>query len=107
MKRETLDKLIESERALVAALDADDAGAIERGTSAYASALEDVRSQGGWQQQPELKERAQEALHLADALRVRINVLADMTRQRLQLLRKAAGREAAPPVYTRDGRVRG
>lgn len=105
MKALSLDALIAAERALIAALDADDVAAIERTTTDYANALRHVRGGGAWAAAPELRARVVEALRLADAARARVNLLVDRTRQRLALLSRAAGRE--PGIgYRRDGRLR-
>ncbi len=104
MSSQALDALIAAEHALIAALDAGDAAAIETATADYRIALDQVQAIGGWRRDDAIKARAREALALADAARVRVNVLADLTRQRLRLL--AAGRGAAKAgVYSRDGRI--
>ncbi len=100
-----IDALIASERALIAALDADDVAAIERTTTDYANVLRHVQGAGAGWAAPELRARIVEALRLADAARARVNLLVDRTRQRLTLLSRAAGRE--PGIgYRRDGRMR-
>ncbi len=104
MSSDALDAVIAAERALIAALDACDAAAVEASTADYRHALGRVKAIDGWRQDDTIKTRANEALALADAARVRVNVMADHTRQRLQLL--AAGRgQAGPIVYRRDGQL--
>ncbi len=100
-----LETLIAAEKALIVALDGDDAAAIERGTTAYARALDAVRGISDWHGTAETKARLVEARMLADAARTRVNVLADATRQRLSLFARAAGRDLGVG-YGRDGRLR-
>jgi predicted lipoprotein len=100
-----LDTLIAAEKALIAALDGDDAAAIERGTTAYAGALDAVRGQTGWTGTAETKAKLAEARMLADAARARVNILADRTRQRLSLFARAAGKDIGVG-YGRNGRLR-
>ena len=101
----SIDALIAAERALIAALDADDVVVIERTTTAYANALRHLSGAGTCAAAPELRGRIAEALRLADTARARVNLLVDRTRQRLALLSRAAGRE--PGIgYRRDGRMR-
>lgn len=105
MSNAALEALLRSQRALIAALDADDADAIAGSTTAMAEALVRIRAQHGWRLTPELKVLAQEAQTLADAARVRVNVLADMTGRRLARLAGLTGRGRAAPTYGRNGRI--
>lgn len=105
MNEAALDTLVDTARALNAALDGDDPRAIERATTDYAGAINAVRDAGGWRDRPDLRDRLAEARTLADMARTRVNILSDVTRQRLNLLTAAVGR--APRVgYGRDGRLR-
>ena len=105
MSAAALDTLIAAERALIAALDGNDPRAIERATTDYAAAVSVVRSCGAWRSLPDVKDRVNEAMALADAARTRVNVLADLTRRRLSRLTRAAGRDMGIG-YTRNGRLR-
>lgn len=104
MSEAALDELIAAERTLIAALDAGDVEAIERGTTEYAAAVRRVQAIGGWRARPEAKARVVEALTLAESARVRVNVLADATRRRLAMLARANGRETRIG-YGRNGRL--
>lgn len=106
MSLAALDDLILREKALIAAIDADDVTAIEAETSAFREALLRVRTAGGWREVPGAASRADEALALADAARVRVNYLTDLTRRRMEKLARAAGRPEGNATYGRDGRVR-
>ncbi|USI73731.1 hypothetical protein [Sphingomonas morindae] len=98
-----LEALLREQRALIAALDADDAPAIEAANAAVDQALLRVRA-SPTRPTPEMKALAEEATRLADAARVRINVLADMTERRLTRLAAASGRGDAAPTYGRNAR---
>lgn len=93
-----IDNLIAGERALIDALDADDAAAVAQASADLASLLTGMRSD------PVSRPAAEEALRLADLARARINLLADRTERRLARLAAIGGRET--PVYGRDARMR-
>jgi hypothetical protein len=65
--------------------------AIEERVEQLRAAVASVRALGAWRDLPELKSRARHVAQLGDAARIRINVLADSNRQRLQLLAAARG----------------
>jgi hypothetical protein len=94
-----LDDLVAGERALIAALDADDAGAIARASADVAAALPridgDVAS----------REQAEEAMKLAHTARAMLNLLADRTERRLGRLTAETG-IAGPATYGRNARLR-
>ncbi|MBV9840474.1 MAG: hypothetical protein JOY99_02880 [Sphingomonadaceae bacterium] len=102
-----VETLIESEKALIAALDADDVGAIERETQAFRNALEQLGPTNALADASALQPLAREALALADAARVRVAFLADATRRRIDMLATATGRGPAVTVYASNGRLRG
>ena len=99
MSDAALDDLIARGEALVAALDADDAGAIEAETATMRDALERVRS--GTRDPARLRD----ALAITEAARVRVAFLADVTRTRLRRIAAMSGREQGPQTYGRTGRL--
>jgi hypothetical protein len=107
MRLAAVDALIESEKALIVALDSDDVGAIERETQAFRQALETLGSSDVLDQADALAPLAREAIDLADAARVRVAFLADATRRRIETLTAATGRGPAVAVYGSNGRLRG
>jgi hypothetical protein len=100
-----LEALIREQRALIAALDSDDVEAIARHTATVEDALVRIRALAPRFTSAEAKALADEAMTLADAARVRINVLADMTSRRLTRLAVATGKGNAAPTYGRTGRL--
>ncbi|WP_419827971.1 hypothetical protein [Sphingomonas sp.] len=94
-----LDELMAGERALIAALDADDANAIERASAEVAAALprlgEDDAS----------RDQAEEAMRLAHTARAMLNLLSDRTERRLGRLTAETG-IAGPATYGRNARLR-
>lgn len=106
MSLAAIDDLIGHEKALIAALDADDVVAIERATGAFAEALERLRAIGGWRGDGAVPIRAGEAMALAEAARVRVAFLADATRRRLQRIAIATGKGDHANVYGRHGYAR-
>ena len=106
MSLAAVEELIESEKALISALDADDAGAIERETQAFRTALERLRPLLKSSDASLLAPRAREARELADAARVRVAFLADATRRRIEMLAAATGRPQSATLYSSQGRLR-
>jgi hypothetical protein len=100
-----LETLISEQRALIAALDDDDVDGIARHTAGMDEVLVQVRALGAGIVGPDARRLAEEAITLADAARVRVNVLADMTSRRLDRLAAATGKGNAAPVYGRTGRL--
>ncbi len=96
----SIETLIATEQALIAALDADDVAGIAAHSAGIAEAIDAIRAT------PVDPARAEEAMRLADAARVRINLLADTTAQRLTRLAAATGIGTAAPTYGRDARLR-
>ncbi len=100
-----LEALVREQRALLAALDADDVEAIARHTAGIDEALAHIRASAPRSTSSQAKALAEEAMTLADAARVRVNVLADMTARRLSRLAAATGKGNAAPTYGRNGRL--
>ena len=106
MSLAAVEDLIESEKALISALDADDVGAIERETQAFRTALERLVPPRESSRPPLVAPRAREALELADAARVRVAFLADATRRRIETLAAATGQSRGAALYGSHGRLR-
>ncbi len=100
MNLDALGRLEAAHRDLIGALDANDVDAIAARVETLRSAVAAVRALGAWRDLPELKTRARHISQLGDAARIRINVLADANRQRLQLLSASRG-DLAPGTYAR------
>ncbi|MDO6416560.1 hypothetical protein Q4F19_19410 [Sphingomonas sp. BIUV-7] len=98
-----LEGLMEREEALVAALDANDVGGIERATSAIGQTLTAIVATAGWHESHALGERVTQALRLAEAAGGRIHYLADANRRRIDRLVSLAGQPRAE-AYARSGR---
>ena len=105
MSTAALEALVGEQRALLAALDSDDADAITRHTAGIADALVRIHALSPRIVSTDARRLAEEAVTLADAARVRVNVLADRTSRRLDRLAAATGRGNAAPVYGRTGRL--
>ena len=97
-----LDRLQACHEELIGALDAHDVEAIEASVARFRGAVDAVRAAGVWRDDAEAKGRAGHVARLADAARIRVNFLTDLTRQRSDALDAARGREAAA-LYGRDG----
>jgi hypothetical protein len=100
-----LEELVREQRALITALDGDDVEGISRHTAGMDAALVRIRALNPRIVSNDARKLAEEAKALADAARVRVNVLADMTSRRLARLAAATGKGNAAPVYGRTGRL--
>lgn len=105
MSTAALEALIGEQKALIAALDADDVDAIAHHTAGVDDALVRIRALAPRFTGSEDKALVEEAMRLADAARVRVNVLADMTSRRLARLAATTGKGNATPIYGRSGRL--
>jgi len=92
-----LDELFAAFEDLREVLDCQDAAAIERASGRVSKAAAAVRAIGAWRSDPAVIERLATLLPLIEAARVRTNLLADYSRQRLAML---ASRGAAPARMT-------
>jgi hypothetical protein len=99
-----LEALIREQKALIAALDSDDVDGISHHTAGVDEALVRIRALSPRFGSAEAKALVEEAMTLADAARVRINVLADMTSRRLARLAVATGKANPNQTYGRSGR---
>jgi hypothetical protein len=104
MSASALQQLSDAQVALSAALDSRDASALEAATAAIAVAVEEVRVVGGWRERPGLREDLISTLHHAQAVRGRINGLADLNRRKLEKLTRLAGTPRTL-AYGRSGKL--
>ncbi len=89
-----VEAVIAAQAALIAALDGGDVAMIERATAALSETLDAVRGKGGVHDVG--RHRVDHALAQSEAARMRVNFMADRTRQRLDRLAARRG------VRTRD-----
>ena len=85
-RRDALIRVIESLHAEIAALKANDVGALERATRDKLAGIEAVASFGGAPAGPELRGLAEEANRLNETCRIYVNLMAANVRRRLQNL---------------------
>lgn len=105
MNDATIDSVITSSEALIAALDAHDVDAIEAALPPFGESIKALKAVGAWEGSPRLSARLVEAMKLADGARARVRYLADRTQQQIDMLATAAGRfDAVPATYARPGR---
>ena len=97
MTLDLLGRLEAAHEALIAALDGNDVGALEQSVERLHTAILAVRAQGGWRELQGIKERVLRIVQLAEAARVRVNFLTDLTNERLQMLAAARGEASAAP----------
>jgi hypothetical protein len=90
-----LDRVVACQDEMIEALDARDAEAIERASIALAEALHALSGQGALREAD--REIVERALLKADAARIRVNVLSDWTRQRIDRLSEI--RSGSSPSY--------
>lgn len=101
MSEAVLEQVIAAQAALIAALDGGRVESIEAATHALSSALASVRGEGAWRGSTGAHARVDHALRQTQAASVRVNYLADRTRQRLDSLAKLRGNS---PTQTYDSR---
>lgn len=90
-----LNRVVECQDEMIEALDARDAEAIERASVALAEALRALSGEGALRETDE--ETVERALLKADAARIRVNILSDWTRQRIDRLSEI--RSGSSPSY--------
>lgn len=103
MGDDQIEAVIVGQAALIAALDADDVGAIEAATRDLAAAVDRIRRSGAVRAQSDTRSRVDYALKQGDAARMRVNYLSDRTRQRADHLTARRGGQRAT-TYTATGR---
>jgi len=106
MSEAVLNRLTEASEGLILALDKGNAEAVEQATQHFSAALQEVQAIGGWRGSPEVIEKLQYAMKLADAARARVNYLTDINRRRFEALCKAAGIERPASGYDRRARLK-
>lgn len=100
MSQSLLKRLIEAQGALINALDSRDADRIEEATRALDQTLVEMRSRDSWQETADTRESVTHALNQTTAARIRVNYLADWTRQRIDRLSELRG-NVPPQTYGR------
>ena len=105
MTAAVIDQVIAAQTALIAALDARDAEAIERATAALHQAIGAMRAHDVWRDGNgdggDVRDRIGHALKQSDAARIRINTMAEWTRQRIDGIARLRGIE---PAHTYSNR---
>lgn len=101
-----LDEMMDGIARLISALDGRDPHAIELANQGLTLSVDRLRALGGWRDTYEELTKLEHALAMAEAARVRVNLLSDMTQRQVEMLIKA--RENAPEstAYNRNGRRR-
>lgn len=100
MSLAALGRLEAAHEQLISALDREDVAVLERRVEELRTAIDEVRAQGGWRAEDDVRDRAERITRLADAARVRVNFLTDLTRQRLNRIGAVRG-ESPAGVYRR------
>jgi hypothetical protein len=100
-----IDQLIAQQEALILALDSRDATRIEQSTAILNETLAAMRAQDAWHDKSDMRERVNHALKQTDAARIRINYLADWTRQRIDSIAELRG-GASPQTYANPHKIK-
>ena len=95
-RRDCLVRVIDALHAEIAALKANDVGALERATQVKLVAIEAVAAHAAEEVTPEIRELAEEADRLNETCRIYVNLMAANVRRRLQNLTGASGNAYAP-----------
>lgn len=106
MSEAVLNRLTEASEGLIRALDSGTADTVEEATRRFSEALTEVQGIGGWRGSPEIIEKLQYAMKLADAARARVNYLTDINRRRFEALCNAAGIERPAGAYDKRARLK-
>ena len=101
MTAAVIDQMIAAQTALIAALDARDAEAIEQATAALNQAIGTMRAHDVWRDGGDVRDRVGHALKQSDAARIRINTMSEWTRQRIDGIARLRGIE---PEHTYSNR---
>jgi hypothetical protein len=104
-RRDALIRVIEALHAEIAALKANDVGALEAATNDKLQAIETVAAFGQGPAGPDLRALAEEAHRLNETCRIYVNLMAANVRRRLQTLTGSAGVAvgSAPGTVYRPG----
>jgi hypothetical protein len=95
----SLDRVIDCQEKLIEAIDRRDASAIETATTELSGALSALREQGAVRDSD--RAAVEHAMKQAEASRIRVNVLSDWTRQRIDRLEEI--RRGTAPSYGNKG----
>ncbi|RJF93233.1 hypothetical protein [Sphingomonas cavernae] len=99
-----LEDMVDGIERLISALDGRDPQAIELANTALTLAVGRLRGLGGWRDDSAELAMLDHALGLAEAARVRVNLLGDMAERKLDLLQQARAEAQNAAVYGRKGR---
>lgn len=95
MNDDVLQHVIDCQQALLTALDARDPSRIEQATERLAAAVATAKGVDVWRPTPARREQVEHALKQSDAARIRVNILTDWTRQRIERLAQLRGEQPA------------
>lgn len=103
MSLAALEHLESCQEGLISALDGYDVEALEASIARLSDAVSVARAAGAWRDRPDVVQHAQRIYGLAEAARIRVNFLTDLTQRRLDNLSTARGR-TPNALYSRRGR---
>lgn len=103
MSLASLEHLEACQEGLIAALDGHDVEALEASIVRLSEAVMVARAQGAWRDKPDVVGHAQRIFRLAEAARIRVNFLTDVTQRRIDQLSQARGRPRIS-LYSRSGK---
>lgn len=103
MNQVVLDRFAVATEALIVALDAGDADAIETTTAALGAALSALRAQDAWHVTADAKASALQAARLVEAARIRLKLLAEGGRGRIAAVNAIRAPDMRRVGYGRDG----
>jgi hypothetical protein len=98
MTQKAISDMIAMQDALTRALDARDVAGIEQSVRALADAVEAVRAIGVVHDPSTTRTDIEHAMKQAEALRMRVNIMTDWTRQRIDRLDELRG-QSVPHAY--------
>lgn len=101
-----LSQLVDGIERLIAALDGHDADAIELANQGLTLSVGRLRALGGCHDTGTALAELDHALGLAEAARIRVNLLSDMAERRLDLIAKARPSAANSAAYGPTGKRR-
>lgn len=99
-----LDDLVDGIERLIDALDGRDPEAIELANKGLTLSVNRLRALGGWRDDRAQLAQLDHAIALAEAARVRVNLLSDMTGRKLELLQDTRAETPGSGVYGRQGK---
>ena len=97
-RRDALIRVIDALHAEIAALKANDVGALERATQTKLVAIEAVAAASHEELSAEVRELADEANRLNETARIYVNLMAANVRRRLEILTGDAGHGFRPTL---------